>query len=70
MAARVVLDWRGSEHWSRQLHRCRLCPGVTQTRDDLGRPCHKACAEAEVTREAARQERKSTEWGEEQRWTA
>lgn len=62
MAASVVLDWRGSEHWSPRLYRCRLCPGLTQLRDEEGRPCHKCCAEQEATHVAGRDEEEATEW--------
>lgn len=64
MTGTEVFDWRGAEHWSSRLYRCRLCSELTQLRDDQGQPCHKRCAEQEATREE-----ETTEWNDE-RWSA
>jgi hypothetical protein len=44
----TILDWRGSEHWSRQSGPCIHCGHATNLRDDDNRPSHKACAEQEA----------------------
>jgi hypothetical protein len=42
----TVLDWRDAAHWNGgQQVPCHLCGGLTFLLDDLGWPCHKACAE-------------------------
>lgn len=45
----TVLDWRSSAHWNGgRLEKCRMCGELTFLLDDLGRPCHKVCAEQEA----------------------
>jgi hypothetical protein len=40
----TVLDWRAAHHWKSRPLPCRYCAGMTNLRDDDGRPAHKTCA--------------------------
>lgn len=64
MAARPVLDWRGSEHWSRRSGRCVHCGNFTRLLADDGRLSHKVCAELAAARDDEQQHQQ------EERWTA
>ncbi|KAB2347539.1 hypothetical protein F8566_19740 [Actinomadura rudentiformis] len=46
-----VLNWRAAAHWGggRRLP-CVHCGHGAFYRDETGRPCHKTCAEAALTR--------------------
>jgi hypothetical protein len=44
------LDWRDSSHYSAIDAACRYCGGPTRLRDEVGRPAHKVCAEAQLAR--------------------
>lgn len=47
--AQVLLDWRDRDHYSARKAPCRRCGRGALMRDDAGAPCHKTCAEAELT---------------------
>lgn len=49
----MVLDWRGSEHWSWEQQPCRYCGFDTNLRDSKQKPAHKVCAEDALTLQAA-----------------
>lgn len=49
---RVVLDWRRHKLGIRRAA-CRLCRRKTWLRDEVGKPCHKVCAEQAIERAAA-----------------
>jgi hypothetical protein len=48
-----VLDWREAHHWSPRAMPCSYCGGMTNLRDDDGRPAHKSCAANAVEPAAA-----------------
>jgi hypothetical protein len=46
----LVLDWRDPHHWNGgRREPCRRCGHLTFLVDEYGQPCHKACAERELT---------------------
>lgn len=47
----AFLDWR--KHTMGPRRPCRLCGKPALLRDDKRKPCHKVCAEAELTAKAA-----------------
>ncbi|GAA3455915.1 hypothetical protein GCM10018962_77490 [Dactylosporangium matsuzakiense] len=51
----VGFDWSG--HQTGPAMPCRICRRPAWCRDCVGKPCHKACAEAEATRELALDQR-------------
>lgn len=50
--AAVCLDW--ADHRAGSAMPCRICAGVAHLRDELGRPCHKVCAERELAADLRR----------------
>ena len=42
------LDWRDPRHFSPTMTPCRWCEQPTHSRDDIGRPACKPCAEDEL----------------------
>jgi hypothetical protein len=56
----ICLDWRDRSHWNARKARCvHGCGGVTNLRDDSGKPSHKTCAERALTDRAERATRQT-----------
>jgi hypothetical protein len=49
VADRILLDWRDKRHSLPAPRPCRCCTLPSWSCDDDGTPCHKMCAEKELT---------------------